>query len=72
MVVLAKKTTSASKKTKTRRFAVYAARAKQHRAIQRGGSSLAVVKPMRGEDALTVLREAGVLTASGKLNPAFA
>lgn len=48
---------------------MYVHQTKARRTIRSG--TLAVAKPMRGEDASRLLRAAGILTADGKLSPAY-
>lgn len=60
---------SRDKKAPFKAAELYLRQTKARRVIR--GGTLAVAKPMRGEDASRVLRAAGILTADGKLSPAY-
>lgn len=60
---------SRDKKAPSTAAEMYLRQTKARRMIRSG--TLAVAKPMRGEEASRVLRAAGILTADGKLSPDY-
>ena len=70
MATLSKKATTKPKLV-TGRFVPVATRFKASKTLVRGGNRLRVAQAVAGDDAVDVLRAAGILTAKGKLSPSF-